>query len=180
MPHCGAIWPTSVLQEVSWKIKLLGNCRGGSRRPHATTSEWAIAGCTKQPGEKNCLWESAPKCVLSCPIVVQFGPQVFCGKFLGKFQETAKATAGRTPKFENGLLRTAPINPGGKPTYRKVPSDLGCVLPHCAGAVRPASALRGGFLETSKKLPGRQPAAPQNLRMGCCALHQSIRGKKHL
>ena len=114
------------------------------------------------------LWESALRFGPSCPIVAQFGPQVFCGKFPRNFWETARAAAGRTPKLENGLLRTAPINPGAKTNYRKVPSDLGCLAPlWCNLAAHKLFA--GNFPETSRKLPGRQPAAPQNLGMDHCA-----------
>ena len=45
-------------------------------------------------------------------------------------------------------------------------------MPHC-GAIGPTS-----LQETSKKLPGRQPAAPQNSRVGHCRLHQPTRGRK--
>ena len=69
---------------------------------------------------------------------------------------------------------------GTKPPMGKCPrirfglskylAPLWCNLAH--------KRFAGNFPETSGKLPGRQPAAPQNLRMGCCALHQSIRGQK--
>ena len=102
--------------------------------------------------------------------------EISCGGFPGNFQETAKAAAGRMPQRQNGPLRTAPINPGGKTTCRKVPSDLGHLAPLWCNLAH--KRVAGNFPETSKKLPGQQPAAPQNLRMGCCALHQSIRGQK--
>ena len=64
-------------------------------------------------------------------------------------------TAGRTPKLENGLLRTAPINPGGKTTHGKVPSDLGHLAPQSLNLAH--ERFVGNFPETSKKLPRRQP-----------------------
>ena len=122
------------------------------------------------------LWPQVPISA-HCGPMLQPSPQACCGKSPGNFQETAKAAAGRTPKLENGLLRTAPINPGAKTTYRKVPSDLGHLAPlWCNWAWK---WFAGGFLETSRKLKlGRQPAACQNFRMGHCGLHQSIRGGK--
>ena len=72
------------------------------------------------------------------------------------------------PKLQNGPLRAAPTNPGGKTAHGKVPSDLGHLAPLWRNLVHKCFA--GNFLETSRKLPGRQPAAPQNLMMGQCAL----------
>ena len=73
-------------------------------------------------------------------------------------------------------MRTAPINLGQNNTYRKVRSDLGYLAPLWCNLAH--KRVAGNSPETSRNLPGRQPAAPQNLRMGCRALHQSIRGQK--
>ena len=75
-------------------------------------------------------------------------------------------------------MRTAPINPGAKTTYRKVPSDLGYPAPLWCNLAH--KRVAGNFPETSRGLRGRQPSAPQNVGMGCCGLHQSIRGQKPL
>ena len=96
---------------------------------------------------------------LSCPIVVQPGPQACCGKFPGKFQEFARAAAGRTPKLENGLLRAAPINQGGKNTYRGWPV---LVLWGPFAMVAPFWGLWGKWagcrpLEAPKGPPGMHP-----------------------
>ena len=104
-----------------------------------------------------------------------------CKCLAAVFSETSRKLPGRQPaapsKLENGPLRAAPINPGAKTTYRKVPSDLGHLAPLWRNLAHKCFA--GNFLETSGKLPGRQPAAPQNLGMGWCALHQSIQGGNH-
>ena len=89
--------------------------------------------------------------------------QAFFGKLPKNFPETAGAAASSMPKVENGPLRAAPINPGQKNTYRKVPSDLGHLAPLWCNEAHKCFA--GGFSETSRKLPGQQPAAHQNLRV---------------
>ena len=53
------------------------------------------------------------------------------------------------------------------------------IVPIVVSATWPASVLRKlTFLEISRKLSGRQPAACHNFKMGHCGLHQSTRGKK--
>ena len=174
----------NLLWRGSWELSRNG--RGG-RRPHPQNLRMPMGCCALHQSIRGgkthpMAWESAltGKFGLSCPIVVQPGPQACGGKSPGNFSETARTAAGRTPKLENGLLRTAPINPGEKPTHGKVPLDLGCLarLPHC-GAARPASAPCSGFLGNFQETAGAAASCnPKSYpRVGHCGLHQPTRGK---
>ena len=95
--------------------------------------------------------------------------------FAGNFPETSRKLPGRQPaapqNLRMGCCALHQSIRGQKPPIGKCP-QIWAILPHC-GAMGPTS-----LQETSRKLPGRQPAAPQNLRLSHCGRHQSIRGGK--